>query len=128
MTRPIAARQHSARLPAERARDALLKALEPHAGPFSLIAASSKEWASGLFYGARHRFAIALQEDDALARAERLQIDLPELELEIPGGFVADIQVTTRLHDARPVLAIEALTIEDGAECAAVSRAVRRAG
>jgi hypothetical protein len=137
MNRPTTARFSTgrlttARLPADRARDALIAALEPYAAPFEPIAASSKDWASGLFVGARHRLAITLRGADAAARAERLQRDLPELELEVPHGFVADIQVTVRLHDAAPVLAIEALTIEDGdvrsAGGAAVSPAVRRAG
>jgi hypothetical protein len=116
------------RLPAERARDALLGALEPHAAPFSVLAATSQDWASGLFVGARHRLALALGGADAAQRAERLQTLLPDLELEIAGGFVADVVVTTRLGEAAPVLAIEALTIEDGAVSAAVSPAFRRAG
>lgn len=119
------------RLPAERARDALLRALEPHAAPFAILATTSTDWASGLFTGARHRIAITLTGDDAQARATRLQRELPELELEleIRGGFVADVQVAARLEDAAPTLAIEALTIEDGVQRAgSLNAVVRRVG
>lgn len=113
------------RPPAERARAALLQALEPHAAPFTLIAATSKDWASGLFYGARHRLAIALTGEGRAAQAETLQRELPEMEIALRGGFVADIAVVTRMDGATPILAIEALTID---EAEPVSGVVRRVG
>ncbi len=112
------------RLPAERARDALLAAIAPFAAPFTTIAATSQDWASGLFYGARHRLALRIEGDDQVERAERLRLQLPEADLPLLRGFVADVQVT-RLDAMSPILAIEALTIDDGD---AVNRAVRRAG
>lgn len=116
----------AARLPAERMRDALISALEPHAGPFVTVAATSRDWASGLFDGARHRIALRLEGGDATERAARLVEMLPETELPIPRGFVADVQVTGRLDGETVIVAIEALTIDDADE--PVSRAVRRAG
>ncbi len=52
---------------------------------------------------------------------------LPEMELDLRGGFVADLQLVVALPGDRPVLGIEALTIEE-AETLAVSRGARRAG
>jgi hypothetical protein len=125
---PSGARRPGARLPADRMRDALIAALEPHAGPFTTLAATSRDWASGLFDGARHRIAIRLEGDDGAARAERLAALLPESELPIPRGFVADVQVTGRLDGETVIVGLEALTIIDDATDAPVSRAVRRAG
>jgi hypothetical protein len=122
-----AARPPAIRLPADRMRDALIAALEPHAGPFTILAATSREWASGLFDGARHRIAIRLEGENRPARADRLKECLPESELPIPRGFVADVQVTGRLDGDMVILGLEALTILDEAD-APVSRAVRRAG
>lgn len=114
------------RLPAERARDALIAALAPHAGRFATLAATSRTWSSGLFDGARHRIAIRLDGADRAARAERLEALLPEIDLPIPRGFVADVQVSGRLDGETVIVTIEALTIDDPEE--SVSRAVRRAG
>jgi hypothetical protein len=119
------------RLPAERTRDALLVALEPHAGPFLTVAATSRPWASGLFDGARHRLAVRLLGDDTHGRAMRLAADLPEIELPLARGFVADVQVTGRLDGDASILAIEVLTIDEAGDEAVetpVSAAVRRAG
>jgi len=115
------------RLPADRMRDALIAALEPHAGSFVTLAATSRDWSSGLFDGARHRIAMRLEGGDAGDRAARLAELLPETDLPIPRGFVADVQVTGRLDGETVIVAIEALTIDD-ADDEPVSRAVRRAG
>lgn len=120
------------RLPAERARDSLLAAIEPVAAPFTAIATTSRDWACGLFYGARHRIAIRLDGTGQAERAARLMRILPEMELAIERGFVADVQVS-RLDGDAPVLAIEALTIDEAAagtrrHPATVSPAVRRVG
>jgi hypothetical protein len=115
------------RWPADRARTELLRVLEPHAGAFTVLRGESRDWASALFVGARHRLALALDGPDAADRADRLRETLPEMELDLRGGFVADCQAIVTLVDGRPVLGIEALTIEE-AETPGVSRAVRRAG
>jgi hypothetical protein len=118
------------RMTADRAGRALVRALGPQLGAHRLLAISSRDWASLLFEGARHRLAVTLEGRDAAARAGALQATLGEAELDFPGGFVADIVVVARLEGAAPVLAIEALTIEDP-ECRpadTVSRAGRRAG
>jgi hypothetical protein len=111
--------------PAERARAALLEALEPYAAPFVLVAATSTDWASGLFYGARHRLAIKLVGEGRRAHAEMLQRELSKSEIDLRLGFVGDIAVVARIDGANPILAIEALTIDD---VEAVSGAVRQVG
>jgi hypothetical protein len=114
------------RLPAERARDALIAALAPHAGAFTTLAASSRAWSSGLFDGARHRIAIRLEGEDGASRGGRLGAMLPDAELSIPRGFVADVQVTDWLDGETVIVALEALTIEDAE--GAISGAARQAG
>jgi hypothetical protein len=113
------------RWPADRTRAELLRALEPHLGPFSVLGADSRDWASALFVGARHRLALALDGEDAAAHAAQLRETLPDTELDLRGGFVADLQLTVALIDEFAVLGIEALTIEEP-ETLAVSRDVRR--
>lgn len=120
-------------LPSDRAQAALLRALKPHAAPFAVLAARTTPWMSATFDGARHRLALRLEGEDAAGRAVRLARDLPETELLMPGGFVADVAVTARLDEDQPVIAIEALTIAtdegDGTDpAAAISRDARRAG
>ncbi len=115
------------RWPADRSRAELLRALERHAAPFTVLSGASRDWASALFVGARHRLALALDGDAAAERAERLRAALPETELDLRGGFVADLEAIVTWLGDRPVLGIEALTIEE-AETLCVSRDVRRAG
>jgi hypothetical protein len=117
------------RLPADRARAALLRALAPHLGRHRLLATSSRDWASATFEGARHRLALVLEGEDGGARATRLQATLDETDLPIAGGFVADIKVTVRLDGEEPAIAIEALTIvEAPAMAEAFSPDARRVG
>ena len=115
------------RWPADRARDELLRTLAPHVGPSVMLAAHSRDWASALFVGARHRFALALEGPDAATRVDRLCAALPEMELDLRGGFVANLQAVATIRGDRPVLGIEALTIEEP-ETFAISRAGRRVG
>ncbi len=117
---------------ADRSRSELLRSLAPHVGPFTMMSGESRDWASALFLGARHRLALALDGDRAAERAERLRETLPEMEIDLRGGFVADIQLIVTMRDDRVVLGIEALTIEEAEtpidRDVAVSRGVRRAG
>jgi hypothetical protein len=123
----------SVRLPIDSACASLLRALRPHAAPFILVSTASRPWASALFLGSRHRLTLRLEGEDANSRATRLQAALGEMELEIPGGFVADILVTSRVDGDTPALGIEALTIyepeiAETPEAAPVSSAASRAG
>jgi hypothetical protein len=111
MNRAPAARRPT--LLPDRAQSALLRALRPLAGPYTVLAARSSDWASATFEGARHRLVLALDGDDADARATRLQAMLAEEELPIAGGFVADIGVVVRMEGTRTIIGIEALTIEE---------------
>jgi hypothetical protein len=104
------------RNPADHARSALLRALVPHIVPFTLLGVTSHDWASALFVGARHRLAIAIEGEDAPLRAERISHTIAEIDLAMQGGFVADIAVVDRLDGPRPILAIEALTIDEPEE------------
>ncbi len=115
------------RRPADQAGSALLRALEPHAAPCTLLSTTSRDWASALFVGAQHRLAIAIEGADALLRADRLSRELGEIDLAIRGGFVADIAVLAQFEGDAPVLAIEALTIEEP-EANGLSRVASRAG
>ncbi|HLZ78800.1 MAG TPA: hypothetical protein VKQ09_05620 [Sphingomonas sp.] len=69
------------RRPADQPRSALLRALEPHAAPCTLLSATSRDWASTLFVGARHRLTIAIEGDDAPVRADGLGRELGEIDL-----------------------------------------------
>lgn len=112
---------------ADRSQAALLRALAPHVGPCRMLSAESRDWASALFVGARHRLALALEGADAAARAERLAAGLEDCELAMRGGFVADLQAIARIEDGAAVLGIEALTIEEP-EAEPVRPGWRRAG
>lgn len=131
MSRAVAACRTTA-LPADRAQSALLRALRPLAGPYTVLAVRSSNWASATFEGARHRLALALDGDDVAARVARLQAMLADQELPIAGGFVADIGVVVRMEGARTIIGIEALTIEEavyqGPRERSVSDVARRAG
>lgn len=111
----------------DQSQAALLRALGPHVGAYRMLSAESRDWASALFVGARHRLALALEGSDGTARARRLGPMLEDCELELRGGFVADLQAIVRTEDGRAVLGIEALTIEEP-EAEPVRRAARRAG
>ena len=113
--------------PADRAHAALLRALMPRITPATLLGATSRDWASALFVGARHRLTFAMDGNDASLRAERFEHAVREIEWTIEGGFVADITVVERIDGPRPILAIEALTIDEP-ETERISPAVRRAG
>ena len=115
--------------PADRAQDALLRALGRVTGPFAIVAVRSTPWWSATFEGTRHRLVLYLEGADAIVRAERLPATLAETELPMRGAFVADIVATGRSEGGAPVLEIETLTIQEAADApAVVSRAGRRGG
>jgi hypothetical protein len=114
------------RRPTDQARSSLLCALEPHAAPCTLLSATSRDWASALFVGARHRLTIAIQGEEALQRADRLSRELGEIDLAMRGGFVADIAVLAQFEGDVAVLAIEVLTIEEP-DAGCISRVASRA-
>lgn len=74
----------------------------------SLAAEPTKRsaWSSALFAGTRLTFAIAADDDDKL---DAWLIALPDLELSLPGHFVADAEVIERRANAAT---IELLLIE----------------
>jgi hypothetical protein len=111
----------------DQSQAALLRALAPHVGPCRMLSAQSRDWASALFVGARHRLALALEGEDGTPRAERLAAKLEECELAMRGGFVADLQAIARIENGQAVLGIEALTIEEP-EAEAIRPGLRRAG
>ena len=111
----------------DQSQAALLRALGPHVGRYHMLSAQSRDWASALFVGARHRLALALDGADGVARAHRLGAMLDECDLTMRGGFVADLQAVARIEKGLPVLGIEALTIEEP-EAEPVRRVRRRLG
>lgn len=102
---------------ADIAQRRLLRALLPAIGPSTVIATRSVPWSSATFEGARHRIALRIEGPDARERAAALPRTIGELEIAMPGAFVADIVVTTRIggrtDDSPPAIAIEALTIDE---------------
>ncbi len=82
----------------------------------SVIATSSRPWASATFVGARHAIVLRLTGPDHEARAAALAERLPEAEFSIGGHIVADACVD-RLQlaeeDAGTMMHLSVLTIED---------------
>jgi hypothetical protein len=66
-----------------------------------------RAWSSALFVGIRLAFAIAADDDD---RLDAWLTALPDLELSLPGHFLADAEVIERSANAAT---IELLLIED---------------
>ncbi len=88
----------------------LLRAIAAHAGALSGIRVQSEEWASATFVGMRHRLwfdAVPSVELDSFLRG------IGEIDLPMPGHFVADIELIER-HDHGDMarIGIAALTIE----------------
>ncbi|MGE4430838.1 MAG: hypothetical protein AB7E05_08890 [Sphingobium sp.] len=94
------------------------------AGPdASVIATSSRPWASATFTGARHSVVMKLHGADHAGRASRLARRLPDAEFSISGHIVADACVDDRAGNPagdRPMaqadetmLHLSVLTIED---------------
>jgi len=88
-----------------------------HAGAdSSVIATSSRPWASATFVGARHGIVLRLEGEDHATRAAALAQAVPDLEFSIIGHIVADACVDA--CDAAPddpatLLHLSILTIED---------------
>lgn len=76
----------------------LIAQLLDHAGPdSSVIATSSRPWASATFVGARHVIVLKLSGAGHAARADRFIETLPDVEFSIAGHIVADTCVDERL-------------------------------
>jgi len=94
----------------------------------SVIATSSRAWASATFLGARHVILLKLGGTGHAARADVLMETLPGMEFAIAGHIVADLCVDERMVRAassvsgnpsagndpmETVLKLSILTIED---------------
>lgn len=87
----------------------------------SVIATTSRPWASATFTGARHNVLVRMKGEDRHDKAKWLGKALPEAEFRIPGHIVADACVESRQE--RPAgdassqdelhLQVTILTIED---------------
>jgi hypothetical protein len=53
-------------------------------------------WCSATFIGARHSLTLVLRGEDAVARADALAAQLPEMEFRIMGHIVAELVVEKR--------------------------------
>lgn len=94
---PIRAREWP-RPPRRDPHTRLIAQLLGHAGPdSSVIATSSRPWASATFVGARHTLLLRLGGTDHGEQADRLMVSLPEAEFAIAGHIVADLCVDERL-------------------------------
>lgn len=95
------------------------------AGPdSSVLATSSRPWASATFIGHRHSIRLRLSGPDQEAQAERLTAALPEAEFALGGHLVADAEVSARSNGSAEAkegkaagrtieLLLSVLTIED---------------
>ncbi len=71
------------------------------AGPdMSVIASSSRPWASATFIGAQHRIVLRFSGEDAHARGARFAEMLPDAEFAISGHIVADACIDEWRSDA----------------------------
>lgn len=71
------------------------------AGPdMSVIASSSRPWASATFIGAQHRVILRFTGDDAAQCAAHFAERLPEAEFSISGHIVADACVDEWRYEA----------------------------
>ena len=66
----------------------------------SVIASSSRPWASATFVGAQHRVVLRFSGGDAPANAARFAELLPDAEFSIAGHIVADACVDEWHNDA----------------------------
>ncbi|OYW86209.1 MAG: hypothetical protein B7Z20_07750 [Sphingobium sp. 32-64-5] len=85
------------------------------AGPdASVIATSSRPWASATFTGARHIVVMKLHGADHADQARRLAEYLPDAEFSITGHIVADACVDRRADgESDTTFHLAVLTIED---------------
>ena len=91
---------------------ALKNALVAYLGPLRFDAGKTWDWASITFDGMRHELAFTLPwSEDAAVAVEAL----PDIDLPIPGGFVASIvPVACMREDDELRVRVEALTISEG--------------
>ncbi len=76
----------------------LIAQLLERAGPdASVIATSSRPWASATFLGTRHVILLKLGGADHALRADHLAETLPDAEFTIAGHIVADLCLDERL-------------------------------
>jgi hypothetical protein len=89
----------------------LIRALTLYFGPMSAIDHRTTKWSSATFTGTRHAiwFDMDLRED-----LDDLLKNLPEVDLPMPGHFVADIELAER-HDNAGIarIGLRALTIAE---------------
>lgn len=80
----------------------------------SVIATSSRPWASATFTGARHIVVMKLHGADHAGQADRLAGNLPDAEFSITGHIVADACMDERRNGAaETIVHLSVLTIED---------------
>lgn len=79
------------------------------AGPdSSVLATSSRPWASATFIGGRHSITLRLGSPDHVERAEAFASNLPDTQFSIYGHIVADACIDEWRLSAEPVNARDA--------------------
>lgn len=79
------------------------------AGPdSSVLATSSRPWASATFIGARHSITLRIGGPDHVERAEAFASNLPDAQFSIYGHIVADACIDEWRLSAEPVSARDA--------------------
>lgn len=89
---------------------ALAASAEAFGCPAELDLNAARDWASGLFLGARYDVAAAVDRGDA---ADRWIAALPDIDLPMPRQFAGDVRVITRDDSPKRIaITIEALVLE----------------
>ena len=87
---------------------ALMAALTTYLGPLDNVVARTRDWSSATFTGMLHDLSFTSTAPPVLIEA------LPDVDLPMPGHFVADLRVITCQTGNIPTQAqIEVLTIRE---------------
>ena len=106
-------------LPMSRAASSVLRTLLDRAGSdrnrILLTQAHSRDWHSLTFSGERHQLRLRVTGAGAQSVIARITEGLDDVEFDIPGQFVADINAGPPFadDDAAMIVSIEALTIRE---------------
>lgn len=101
--------------PTEAIRAALVNVVN-FVGAMTVETVASELWASDIFSGARHQLRVRLHGHGAVGATASLLERLDEVELALPGRFLADLALLSyaRSDDGNvAILVLEALIIDE---------------
>jgi hypothetical protein len=93
----------------------LIRALTKRAGAQPIVEdAQSRPWSSITFTGARHRFSLRYDGDEAASHAHALVDGLDYAEFDLGAHILVDIAVLENCRNAKScTITVEALTIDN---------------